>query len=692
MNPHDREREELREEAQALRARLTQIERALAEPGELAPAAGASLTEQRLQQSERLLAEAQELAQLGCWEWDITANRVIWSDSLYRIFGLRPGEAILSFQGYLDRVHPDDRARAQGVIEQALRDQQSFVRDERIVRADGAIRYLRSIGSVIVDERGQPVRMLGLCQDVTERKLIEESLAQERHRIQILLDTLPDSIFFKDAASRFLQINRALAAKFGLSDPAQAIGRSDLDFFPEAFARQTRADELEVMRTGQILRKEEQKTFPDGRQSWTMITKLPLRDPDGRIIGTFGISTDITESKKLEDQLRQAQKMEAIGRLAGGIAHDFNNLLTGIAGYSDILLSDLDPASPSCPIVQEIQKATERAAALTQRLLTFSRKHVLPAQPLHLNAVLADMEPMLRRLIGEDVELLTLPEPDLGWVQADMGQIQQVIVNLVVNARDAMPQGGTLLLQTTNVVLPVRPGETPLPGGPFVRLTVSDTGQGMTPEVRSHLFEPFFTTKEVGKGTGLGLSTSYGIIKQSGGFIEVQSEVGQGTTFQIFLPRVTGPKPSTTVVRPEDESPRGSETILLVEDEDLVRALTLRVLRQLGYTILSAARGEDALRLGTEHAGTIHLLLTDVVMPQMSGREVAERLLPLRPGMKVLYLSGYTDDAMVQHGVRESGMAFLAKPFTPAVLARKVREVLDAPAAPRQDDLLDPQI
>jgi CheY-like chemotaxis protein len=376
--------------------------------------------------------------------------------------------------------------------------------------------------------------------------------------------------------------------------------------------------------------------------------------------------------------------MESIGALAGGVAHDFNNLLTVITGFSEILLGQLNANDPSRELVSEIRQAGDRAAALTRQLLAFSRKQLLAPKIIDLNLLLRETEKMLRRLIGEDIELETRLAAELGCVRADPGQLEQALLNLVVNARDAMPTGGHLTIATSNVELqsPFSRQHPEAPSGPFVMLVVSDTGCGMAEAVRAQIFEPFFTTKEIGKGTGLGLATVYGIVKQSGGHIEVHSEVGRGTVFQIYLPRVPDAERPRHSLGGPTTLDQGSETILLVEDEASVRVTARHVLSASGYAVLEAADGEAALQICQQHAEAIHLLLTDVVMPKMGGRQLADLLQPLRPDMKVLFLSGYTDDALVRHGVQESHMAFLQKPFTPAALARKVREVLDQQRSP----------
>ncbi|HEY7652365.1 MAG TPA: ATP-binding protein [Methylomirabilota bacterium] len=385
------------------------------------------------------------------------------------------------------------------------------------------------------------------------------------------------------------------------------------------------------------------------------------------------------ELAQTQGQLEQAQKMDAIGRLAGGVAHDFNNLLTVILGRTDILLHPLPPEDPTRRGIELIRRTAGRAADLTRQLLAFSRKQVLEAVVLDLNAVTADMKDMLGRLLGEDIALVTTPMPDLGRVKADRGQIEQVVMNLAVNARDAMPRGGHLIVETENVDLDAEyvrrhMGARP---GPHVMLSVSDSGLGIPREILPHIFEPFFTTKEQGRGTGLGLATVYGIVKQSGGYIEVDSEPDRGTTFRIYLPRVDAASPALERSSRPPAAAGGTETILLVEDEEGVRELARDILRASGYAVIEARNGPEALLLSERHQGPLDLLLTDVVMPRMSGRELAERLAPLRPSMSVLYMSGYTDDAIIRHGVLGADTAFLQKPFTPATLVQRVRETLD---------------
>ncbi len=508
-----------------------------------------------------------------------------------------------------------------------------------------------------------------------ETARLQEEIFTAKKEWELTFDQVPDAVFLLDEDCHVRRANRAAAEALGL-DFKQMIGRPCYEVIHGL--REPRADcpHRQMLDTGEEARKDlvEQrlgKVFE--------VASSPLRDSAGGLRGCVVVMGDVTERRKLEEQFRQAQKMEAVGRLAGGIAHDFNNLLTIITGYSQLLLERLKSDDAQCGPVNEIKHAADRAAALTRQLLAFSRRQVLAPQVLDLNHVVANMDKMLRRLIGEDIELVTVCKEGLGRVKADPGQLEQVIMNLAVNSRDAMPRGGKLTIETANVELGeayVRNHAAVNPGR-YVMLAVSDTGHGMDAETQARIFEPFFTTKEQGKGTGLGLATVYGIVKQSGGNIWVYSEPGRGATFKIYFPRAEEVAKFVEPPPTRDSAPRGSETILLVEDEDAVRSLVRALLEPNGYKVLEARQAVEALSICERHKEPIHLLLTDVVMPTMSGRVLAARLAPVRPEMKVLFMSGYTDGAIVNHGVLEAGTAFLQKPFTPDSLGRKVREVLD---------------
>jgi PAS domain S-box-containing protein len=508
---------------------------------------------------------------------------------------------------------------------------------------------------------------------------IRDSLQGEaaaRERYQELFENANDMVFTCDLEGHLTSLNKAGRRMTGC----------DLPQVLKMNLAQMLAPECSVLARQMLqeARQEGQRTYEVeivGKNNTKLRVDLGTRliQRSGMPPEVQGIGRDITRHRRLEEQLRHAQKMEAAGRLAGGVAHDFNNLLTVISGFGQLVLGRLDPADPKYAHVAELLKAADRGATLTRQLLAFSRQQVLQPQMLDLNNTLANIDRMLRHIIGEDIELVINPGPNLGRVRADPGEIDQVILNLAVNARDAMPQGGKLVLQTENINLdevrasnhyPIRPGQ-------YVLLSVSDTGCGMDAETQKHIFEPFFTTKEQGKGTGLGLATVHGIVHQSGGFIYVYSELGSGSIFKIYLPRVDQAEEPAKVRQTVEHRTRGSETILVVEDEAMVRDLTLEVLKESGYTVISAERPDDALKISEQNQGTIDLLLTDVVMPGMSGLELAERLKPERPKMKVLYVSGYTADAVTRRGMSDPTTAFLQKPFAPGALVRKVREVLE---------------
>jgi len=515
---------------------------------------------------------------------------------------------------------------------------------------------------------------------VLERAQERRALRESEDRFHAFMDNSPAVAFMKDEDGRFVYVNQLFERFFKLTR-LQWLGKTDFDLWPEETARQLRDNDRAILAEDRPAEIFETFPGPDGILRTWLVFKFPVKDHAGRrFLG--GMAVDITERRHLEQQLRQALKMEAIGKLAGGVAHDFNNLVTIITGYSDMVLSRIGPEDAMRRDIEQIKKAGDRAHSLTRQLLAFSRRQMLQPKVLDLNAVVSNLEPMLHRLIGENIELAIVLKPGLGQVKADPGQLEQVIMNLTINARDAMPHGGKLLFETDNATLDEVYARQHIPTQPgsYVRLAVSDTGCGMDEATQSRIFEPFFTTKEQGKGTGLGLSTVYGIVKQSGGYIWVYSEPGQGTTFKIYLPRVAAPADSVLPVTHWSKLPQGTETLLLVEDEPEVRWLVRDMLQHLGYTILEARHGIEAQVLSIQHPGPIHLLITDVVMPQMSGREIAEQLRSEHPETKVLYMSGYTDDAIVRHGVLAAEVAFLQKPFTPEGLAVKVREVLDSKA------------
>lgn len=599
------------------------------------------------------------------------------SPQIEAALGFSQDEWIADPQRWLKQIHLDDRPAALAAFAHSQAAGVPFAAEYRMSARDGRIVWFRDEGVVESDEAGLPCFIQGIMWDITTRKHMEEDLNHSYSLLHAVVEGVADAIYVKDRQSRYLMINTAGANLLGVAPP-DVVGKDDIAFFAPDASRRIIETDRRIIETGETLTYESTATIAGVRRIH-LVTKGPYRDRNGDVIGVFGISRDITEQKRLEAQFLQAQKMESIGRMAGGVAHDFNNLLTAIIGYAELAVEDSAPNARVMTWLGEIRKASLRAAGLTRQLLAFAREQAFEPEALNLNDLILETEKLLRRLIGEHIEFLTSPAPQLGQVRADANQIVQVLVNLAVNARDAMPQGGRLLIETANVTLDAdyaRQHLDVLPG-PYVLLAVSDTGCGMTEEVRRHLFEPFFTTKEVGKGTGLGLATCYGIVKQHGGSIWVYSEVERGATVKVYLPRVDVPADArAAITRPALQL--GNETVLLVEDEPSLRDLAMHVLRAQGYTVVGAAHGIEALELLQARDGAgIDMLITDVVMPQLGGKLLSEQVIARYPEIKILFISGYTDNAITnlqQLGVRA---AFLQKPFSPAALARKVREVLD---------------
>lgn len=571
-------------------------------------------------------------------------------------------------------IFPPDQARFfQQAVERTIQDRK-LVTIEYALPIMGQEFWFEARLSPILDEQGEVSAVLMVARDITAHHHALEALRESEERYRRLIEIMPEGVaVHQDGVLRMANLTGAKL--LGYDSPDEVLGRPILEFIhpnDRAVILQRIRAQLERGETAPPL--EERMLRRDGSIALVEVVATPF------ILGgkpaALVVIRDIAERRRLEEQLRQAQKMEAVGRLAGGVAHDFNNLLTAINGYADLLLSKLSPEDPLYQEAEAILRAGRRAATLTQQLLAFGRKQVLEMRVVNLGQLLKDLTGMLRRLISEDIDLQVFTDPRAGNVRIDPAQMEQVIVNLVVNARDAMPKGGRLILELAGVDLDeaYAYGHAEVVPGRYVCLAVSDTGHGIPPEVRGHIFEPFFSTKE--RGAGLGLATVYGIVKQFGGHIQVYSEVEQGTTFKIYLPQVEEEESPRAVESPT-AWPRGTETVLVVEDNEMVRSLAGRVLRHQGYTLLEAESGESALRLAAAHPGPIHLLLTDVVMPRMSGRNLAERLRQERPELRVLYMSGYTDNVIAHHGVLEPGTPLIQKPFTPQALAQKVRAVLD---------------
>jgi PAS domain S-box-containing protein len=555
----------------------------------------------------------------------------------------------------------------------------------RFKRQDGTPLWVSLSGRKVLGADGQVLYIEGFIEDITARKRAEEQLKISENKFRMAFMTGADAFSISTLKEGLiLEVNNRYAETFGYSRD-EACGKTSAEL--GLFADSDRDRLLSGLAAkGHVEDLEFQARRKDGELRSVLLSASSLQSDGGELLLT--VVRDITEQKraeaekiKLEEQFRQAQKLESVGRLAGGIAHDFNNLLTVINGYGDLLLSEYKSGNPLRKWAEEIRQAGERATNLTRQLLAFSRKQIVEPGPIYLHSLVAECHSMLRRLIGEDIELVVESDPSEWAVMADRGQLHQVLMNLAVNARDAMPDGGALTIRTANVEVdgPCTAGRPEIAPGPYVSLRVSDTGVGIAREIQERIFDPFFTTKAEGEGTGLGLSTVYGIVRQLGGSIAVTSEPGCGAAFEIHLPRLAGAAGAGTQAASPPVSARGSETVLVVEDQDPVRSFAVTVLKEHGYVVLDAAQGDDALLMAERHSGPIHLLLTDVVMPHMTGKGLAERLEHLRPEMKVLYMSGYAADVMVQRELLESGAPCLTKPFAPDVLAAKVREVLGPP-------------
>jgi two-component system cell cycle sensor histidine kinase/response regulator CckA len=618
----------------------------------------------------------------GLWEWNVQTGTLTFSDSWLATHGFAPGETP-AFDRWEDLIHPDDRERTRDAFQAHLEGRTESVSVRHRVRTKSGDWQWSCDRARVVECRpdGVPVRVIGTATDITDIKRAEAENFESSQVVSVLFDAAPIGIVTLGPDRTVRSWNKAAELIFGWSAD-ETLGRPVPVVRPD---RRERADRMwqAAVDGKSLFAVEEAAIRKDGAQLDIRVSAVPLQGRDSGMSAVLCLLEDVTEQKHLASQLLQSQRLESIGRLAGAVAHDFNNLLTVINGYSEIALGAVDQRDPLHESIREIKAAGDRAAALTQQLLAFSRRQVMQTRQLDLNDVLGDIESMLRRLIGEDIQLVLARAPGTWQVKADPVQVQQVIMNLAVNARDAMPRGGQLLIGTANVhlgeeVVRSQPDVTP---GPYVLISVTDTGLGMDDATLGRLFEPFFTTKEKGKGTGLGLSTVYGIVKQSGGHIWAESRPGQGSTFKVYLPRsgdAAGDKSQATTGA---ATVRGSEAILLVEDQAEVRQLALHALGMYGYRVLSAANGAEALAIVRQEPSRIDLVLSDVVMPGMTGPDLAKAIAPLRPGIRVLLMSGYSDGRAMPADSLPDGFAYIQKPFTPESLARKVRQVLDAAAS-----------
>ncbi|MGM0432747.1 MAG: PAS domain S-box protein [Spirochaetota bacterium] len=654
--------------------------------------------EESLRESEELLTRSQEIAHTGSWKLDLTTKRLTWSDEVYRIFGCNPQEFTPTYEAFLDFVHPDDRDAVDEAYSRSLwEDIDGYDIEHRIVRRKtGEIRYVYERCAHERDASGVVIQSTGVVRDITEQKQAETAKDEQRALLEAIYKNAPLIMMVVDSERRIRQVNgfssqfadrsteemlglrggEALRCLHALDDPR---GCGFGDFCEQCTIRNTLLDTLSNGTTHLQVEADYYLELAEGHTTAKnmLLSSTPLVFKGERM--ALVTMLDNTEHKALEVQLLQAQKMESVGQLAGGIAHDFNNMLMGIMGYTELCLDRIGVDHPIRELLDEIMLGAERSAELTHQLLAFARKQTIAPKEVDLNDTVGGMLQMLRRLIGEDIDLSWHPGANLRLVKVDPGQIDQILANLCVNARDAIGDGvGKVTIETQNVFIDVdycaKHEEAVI--GTYVMLAISDDGCGMDSTTLERLFEPFFTTKGVGKGTGLGLSTVYGIVKQNNGFVNVYSEPGKGTTFRIYLPRFAGENGVQNEVEITKERPGGSETVMLVEDEKGVRVTTALFLEQLGYTVLTAETPSAALQLAAELDGAIKLLITDVVLPSMSGRALAEKLAPDYPDMKILYISGYPANVIAHQGILEEGVHFLEKPFTRDDIAGKVYKIL----------------
>ncbi len=638
------------------------------------------ITDQRRTEARyRLIAEN---AADVIWLWDVEEDRPIYlSPSVTRLRGFSVEEVM---------AHPLDRAMPPEIYQMIATetreriaaveagDETARIRANEVeyTRKDGSLVAAERVTTLISDQHGKVRHILGVSRDISERKRMEDALRRSEEKFSRAFQTSPAAITIADLTTgSYLEVNGTFEQMTGYRRD-EVVGRSwdELRLWTDSSNRDEAVRHL--LKDGSLRNWDFSYRKKNGDVGAGLLS-ADLIEIDGNQC-TITATIDITERLELEKQLLQSQKLESIGRLAGGVAHDFNNLLTVILGYGELLLGQIGPANPLRLSVEEVIRAGERAASLTKQLLAFSRKQEIEPRPLDLNTVVKETERMLQRLIGENIEFCTTLDPLLEQIVADSEQVHQIMMNLVVNARDAMPDGGRLEIRTMNVDVgeheaAIHPAAIP---GRYVLMTVTDTGSGMDEVTRQHIFEPFFTTKEVGKGTGLGLSMVYGIMRQSGGWIEVSSDLGVGTSFKLYFPRIEGASVAEQIEAAGAKRPYGGETILVVEDQNAVRHVARTILAMYGYNILEAANGDEALRTAAGHPGEIHLLLTDVVLPGINGKQLSERLKALRPALKVLFISGYTSDVIAHHGVLEPGVALLHKPFSQGELAARVRDIL----------------
>ena len=588
------------------------------------------------------LENSQRIAHLGDWAFDPVHGRLVWSDEIYRILGLARQDTPPSAEAFYRRVHPDDLARVHREKAATAPGSHRVEFDHRIIRPDGEVRFIHQVTEISRDDQGRVIGESGTLQDVTDRVRADEALRYTETLYNGLTGSIPDHIYFKDRASRFLRVNGLMARDSGLPDAAAAVGKTDFDLFTEEHARQAFADEQRLMETGQpMVGVEEKETWLDGRTTWVSTTKAPLRDAEGRISGLVGISRDITERKRLEEQLRRAQRLESVGTLASGLAHDLNNILAPMLMAAGLLKDQLSSPEDRA-ILALVESGAQRGASIIRQLLTFGSSTEHSRVRLQLRHLLLEMEHLMRETFPRNIRIAQNIRGELWTVLADATQMHQVLMNLCVNARDAMPDGGSLQLSAENVQLDehmthLHAGAKP---GPYVVLGVTDTGTGIPPENLQRIFDPFFTTKAVGKGTGLGLSTVIGILKGHDGFITVYSEPGQGTAFKVYLPALDGDALTAHVASRPPLAVGNKELILVVDDEPAILRATCGVLAKYDYRTLTAGNGEEAIKLFIQHGDAVRLVLTDMMMPGIGGLELMRSLRIIKPDITFIATSG----------------------------------------------------
>jgi PAS domain S-box-containing protein len=630
-----------------------------------------------LLESRSSLAAAQHIGRIGSWDRDMVNNTLNWSDETYRIFGFTPQRFGGTYDAFIDTVHPEDRALVEQSMGKALCRGKPYDIDHRIRTPDGVEKVVHEKGTVHFDSEGAPVRVVGTVQDITERVLAVKAIVESEKKYRTLFEESKDAIIISSPEGKLLNINPVGIELFGYSSSEELLDVNIAEYLCANPADRTRFSRA-LEENGSVNDFEVVGKKRGGQPVVLSITASAVSGHDGKAVAYRGIVRDITEHKKLQQQLIQAQKMEAVGQLTGGIAHDFNNILTTIIGYGKLALRKIGKDDPVRTYIEEMLFSSDRAAALTQGLLAFSRKQVMDIKPVNIIGVVNNFEKLLSMVIGENIEIKTSSRKRNLMVMADSAQVEQVLMNLATNARDAMSGEGTLSIITDAVEIDagfIRTHGYGEPGN-YACIVVADTGAGMDEETRKRIFEPFFTTKGVGEGTGLGLSIIYGIIKQHNGYINVESAPGAGATFRIYLP-VTAQVEKTPDPAAALAPLAGRETVLLAEDDAEVRKLTKTVLEEFGYTVIAASNGGDAVSRFEENSEEVRLIILDMIMPGKTGKEAYDEIIKIKPGIKVLFTSGYTQYVVDNRGFFEDGLDIIMKPNTPAELLRKIREILD---------------